>query len=65
MELKSRSVEDVKILELSGRFDTYTAEQVRQWLAKRKRRRTGKYCRQPGGRRFCRFDRISHLSSRR
>lgn len=34
MELKSRSAENVKILEISGRFDTYTAEQVRQWLAK-------------------------------
>jgi anti-sigma B factor antagonist len=32
MELKSRSEGQVKILELSGRFDSYTAPQVRQWL---------------------------------
>lgn len=32
MELKLRSVDNVKILELSGRFDTYTAGAVRQWL---------------------------------
>ncbi|MFO7683344.1 MAG: STAS domain-containing protein [Chloroflexota bacterium] len=34
MELKSRSAGHVKILELSGRFDTYTAEQVRPWIQK-------------------------------
>jgi anti-sigma B factor antagonist len=32
MELKSRSEGQVRILELSGRFDSYTAPQVRQWL---------------------------------
>jgi anti-sigma B factor antagonist len=32
MELISRSDGQVKILELSGRFDSYTAPQVRQWL---------------------------------
>lgn len=32
MELKSRLEGQVKILELSGRFDSYTAPQVRQWL---------------------------------
>ena len=32
MELKSRSEAQVNILELSGRFDSYTAPQVRQWL---------------------------------
>jgi anti-anti-sigma factor len=32
MELKLRSAENVKILELAGRFDTYTAGEVRQWL---------------------------------
>jgi anti-sigma B factor antagonist len=32
MELKSRSEGQVRILELSGRFDSYTAPQVRQWV---------------------------------
>jgi anti-sigma B factor antagonist len=32
MELKSRSEGQVRILELSGRFDSYTATQVRQWV---------------------------------
>jgi anti-sigma B factor antagonist len=32
MELKLRSADNVKILELAGRFDTYTAGEVRQWL---------------------------------
>ena len=32
MELKSRSEAQVRILELSGRFDSYTAPQVRQWM---------------------------------
>jgi len=30
--LKSRSEGQVRILELSGRFDSYTAPQVRQWV---------------------------------
>ena len=34
MELTSRSQKDVKILALSGRFDTHTAEPVREWLDK-------------------------------
>lgn len=32
MELIVRSTDNVKILELKGRFDTYTAGSVRQWL---------------------------------
>ena len=32
MDLKSRSEGQVRILELSGRFDSYTAPQVRQWM---------------------------------
>lgn len=32
MELKLRSADNVKILELAGRFDTYTAGEVRQWI---------------------------------
>jgi anti-sigma B factor antagonist len=32
MELTSRSIDNVKILELSGRFDTYTAGEVRTWI---------------------------------
>ncbi len=32
MELNLRSADNVKILELAGRFDTYTAGEVRQWI---------------------------------
>lgn len=32
MELKLRFADNVKILELAGRFDTYTAGEVRQWI---------------------------------
>ena len=32
MELTSRSVNDVHVLALSGRFDTHTADPVREWL---------------------------------
>lgn len=32
MELKLRSANNVKILELEGRFDTYTAGAVREWI---------------------------------
>lgn len=34
MELTSRSQKGVKILALSGRFDTHTADPVREWLDK-------------------------------
>lgn len=33
MELILRYADNVKILELAGRFDTYTAGEVRQWIA--------------------------------
>jgi anti-sigma B factor antagonist len=32
MELKSRSEGQVSILDMTGRFDSYTSAQVRQWL---------------------------------
>ncbi len=32
MELKSRTVGNVRVLTLVGRFDTYTAPPIRQWL---------------------------------
>jgi anti-sigma B factor antagonist len=32
VELKARSSNGVKIVELAGRFDTYTAAPVRRWL---------------------------------
>lgn len=34
MDLKSRSLDNVAILELSGRFDAYEAPAVRDWLKK-------------------------------
>jgi anti-sigma B factor antagonist len=34
MELNLRSVDNVKVIELTGRFDTYTAGEVRQGIEK-------------------------------
>ena len=32
MELKTSSIDDVKVLAISGRFDTHNATNVRSWL---------------------------------